>query len=78
MEGVEKKLQRGETLLPVDDRTLLHEAGRTLDLLKNDSAKEVGLVLGVGIAEKALRNSSYVVPKRLPLTLFVPNVRTLK
>jgi hypothetical protein len=70
VQGVENELQCGESLLAVYDRPLLYATRWVWDLLEDDSAEEVGVVLGLGLTKYPVGQAHHVVPERLPLVLF--------
>jgi hypothetical protein len=75
---IEKQLQGGQTLLPVDDGALLHCAGRVLELLKHNSPEKMWLTLGIRLTQDSLCHPGDVDPQGLPLIVLVPYVRTLE
>ena len=75
---VQEELQSGQALLAVDDDALLHLARWLLDLLQHHGAKKMRMVLLRRLAHDAVCKARYVVPQRLPLVLFIPDVRPLK
>jgi hypothetical protein len=78
---IEKELKRRQSLLSVNDEVLGHHSGSGLARLEHDRAQEVtsqpGVVFG-RFAVESLDYSEDVVPERLPLIFFRPNVRALK
>ena len=78
VQGVQQQLQRRQPLLAVDDRSLLHQPGRVLDLLQDDGAEKVRMVLPSGLRQEPIGHPNDVVPQRLPLVLLVPDVRSLE
>ena len=62
MKCIEQQLQRRQSLLTVDDGSLLHLAGLPLNLLKHDCPKKMGMVLIMRVPEDPIRNPHNVVP----------------
>jgi hypothetical protein len=78
MKCIEKQLQRRQSLLAIDDGSFLHLASFLLQLLQNDSTQEVRVVFLKRFAEDPVRYADKVIPERVPLVLFIPDVRTLE
>ena len=75
---MQEKLQGCQPLLAVNDDAFLHLARGLLDLLQDYGAEKVGMMLICRLAHHAVRDTCYVVPQRLPLVFFVPDVGPLK
>ena len=64
--------------VPSDDGALLELPGLALNLLEHYRAEEVGMVLLGWFREHPLGDAYDIVPERLPLVLFVPDIRPLE
>ena len=75
---IEKDLQRGQPLLSVNDHPLLEFPDGILNMLQDHSPKEMRLMLRVRVLKQPRRNPLQVLPKRIPLLFFVPDIGPLK
>src|SRR2546428_432415 len=73
----EDELERRQALLAIDDGVEGDRSRRVDDLLEDDRAEEVGEAVFLATVQAVLEDRLDVVPKRLPLTLRVPDVRAL-
>ena len=78
MERIEKDLQRGQPLLSVNDHPLREFPDGILHMLQDNSPKKMRLMLRVRVPEQPRGNPLQVLPKRIPLLLFVPDIGPLK
>ena len=62
----------------IDDGSFLHLAGLLLNLLQDNCAEEMRMVLLKWSIEHPVRNAHDVIPERLSLVLFVPHIRALE
>ena len=78
MERVKKQLKRRQPLLPIDNRPLLHQPRWSLNLLQYNGAEEMRVMLIVRLLQEPLGHTDDVIPDRLPLVLFIPDVGSLE
>jgi hypothetical protein len=76
--GIQKQLECGQALLTVDDRALLHQARWPLDLLQNDGAKEMWMMLVGRTSKDSVRDVRNVIPEWFPLVRLGPDIRSLE
>src|SRR5262249_25117424 len=70
--------KRCQTLLAIDDGSLLHQPSRPLHLLQDDSPEEMRVLLVLGPTQHPIGHSNDVVPKGIPLVFLVPDIGTLE
>jgi hypothetical protein len=78
MQSVKQQLQGRESLLAVDDGSLLHLPRLLLNLLQYDRTEEMWVVLLGWLIKDSVRYPHNVIPKWFPLALLVPHVRPLE